>query len=156
MRREAKRVWLRASLCSTPPPILRGLPHMDLGRFEKSIRPSQRGGLDLGPFAWSNRPSCRGWLLDVGPLMKSKRASKRVETHEIHVNPSRKHPFLPALCTFGGSLGPLGGVGPWTSPSAQPSLLEGGLGPWAFQKVQQTLREGGVGPWTFKKSGSIY
>ena len=49
-----------------PPPVLRGLPPMDLGRFEKSIRPSQRGGLDLGPVGSSNRPSCRGGL-DLGP-----------------------------------------------------------------------------------------
>ena len=40
---------------------------MDLGRFGKSIRPSQRGGLDLGPVASSNRPS-RGGGLDLGPI----------------------------------------------------------------------------------------
>ena len=35
---------------------------MDLGRFEISKEPSNRGGLDLGLFAKSNRPSRRGGL----------------------------------------------------------------------------------------------
>ena len=39
---------------------------MDLGRFEISKGPSNRGGLDLGLFSKSNQPSRRGGL-DLGP-----------------------------------------------------------------------------------------
>ena len=40
-----------------PPPLYRVPPPMDLGRFEISKRPSNRGGVDLGLFEKSNRPS---------------------------------------------------------------------------------------------------
>ena len=68
---------IRASLCTTPPRVL-GPPPMDLGRFEISKGPSNRGGLDLGLFEKSNRPSRRGDL-DFGLFRKSNRPSKRVE-----------------------------------------------------------------------------
>ena len=69
---------IRTSLCSTPP-LVPGPPPMDLGRFEISKGPSNRGGLDLGLFEKSNRPSWRGGL-DFGLFTKSNRPSKRVET----------------------------------------------------------------------------
>ena len=47
---------------------------MDLGRFEISKGPSNRGGLDLGPFSKSNRPSGRGGL-DLGLFEESNRPS---------------------------------------------------------------------------------
>mgnify|MGYP006058221211 CR=1 FL=1 len=62
-----------------PPPLYRVPPPMDLGRFEISKGPSNRGGLDLGLFEKSNRPSWRGGL-DFGLFTKSNRPSKRVET----------------------------------------------------------------------------
>ena len=43
-----------------PPPLYLVPPPMDLGRFEISKGPSNRGGLDLGLFEKSNRPSWRG------------------------------------------------------------------------------------------------
>ena len=61
------------------PPRVPGPPPMDLGRFEISKGPSNRGGLDLGLFEKSNRPSRRGGL-DCGLFRRSNRPSKRVET----------------------------------------------------------------------------
>ena len=52
-----------------PPPLCRVPPPMDLGRFEISKGPSNRGGLDLGLFEKSNRPSWRGGL-DFGLFKK--------------------------------------------------------------------------------------
>ena len=62
-----------------PLPLYLVPPPMDLGRFEISKGPSNRGGLDLGLFEKSNRPSWRGGL-DFGLFTKSNRPSKRVET----------------------------------------------------------------------------
>ena len=62
-----------------PPPLYLVPPHMDLGLFRKSNRPSRRGGLDLGLFEKSNRPSLREGL-DFGLFRKSNRPSKCVET----------------------------------------------------------------------------
>ena len=66
---------------------------MDLGRFEVSKGPSNRGGLDLGLFSKSNQPSRRGGL-DYGLFRKSNRPSKRVEAPlKSLVNPF-KHTFF--------------------------------------------------------------
>ena len=46
-------------------PPVHGNPLLDLGRFEKSNRPSQEGLLDLGLFEISKGPSQQG-LLDLG------------------------------------------------------------------------------------------
>ena len=49
---------------------------MDLGRFEISKGPSNRGGLDLGLFSKSNQPSRKGGL-DLGLFGKSNRLLQR-------------------------------------------------------------------------------
>ena len=49
---------------------------MDLGRFEISKGPSNRGGLDLGLFSKSNQPSRKGGL-DLGLFEKSNRLLQR-------------------------------------------------------------------------------
>ena len=59
-----------------PLPLYLVPPPMDLGRFEISKGPSNRGGLDLGLFSKSNQPSRKGGL-DLGLFEKSNRLLQR-------------------------------------------------------------------------------
>ena len=110
---------------------------MDLGLFEKSNRPSRRGGVDFGLFRRSNRPS------------------KCAETTiKSPVNPLKTHIFRLPAALLEGLLELLGGVGPWTFPNVQSTLREGGLDLGPFRKSNRPSGRGGVGPWTFKKSAN--
>ena len=73
---------------------------MDLGRFEISKGPSNRGGLDLGLFSKSNQPSRRGGL-DLGLFEKSNRPSNDVEFPSKSPINRLKTLFLPTRCARG-------------------------------------------------------
>ena len=61
-----------------PLPLYLVPPPMDLGRFEISKGPSNRGGLDLGLFEKSNRPSWRGCVIWVNRTWTSSETTYKI------------------------------------------------------------------------------
>ena len=141
-----------------PPPVFLDPPPMDLGRFEISKGPSDKGGLNLGPFSKSNRPSRRGGL-DLGLFEKSNRPSNDVEFPSKSPINRLKTLFLPTRCARGGHFSGTDPVfvsqGRWSMiPSGVCDLVycgagclglsRGGLDLGLFRKSNRPSRRGGL------------